>query len=45
MPAGFYDGYPQAQRVADHLPDHQFPVQNVVIAGPDPGLPSESPDA
>lgn len=30
---GVYDGYPQAQRVVDHLSDHEFPVQNVVIVG------------
>ncbi len=33
MSIGIYDGYPQAQRVVDHLSDHAFPVQNVVIVG------------
>jgi hypothetical protein len=33
MSLGVYDDYPQAQRVVDHLSDHEFPVQNVVIVG------------
>jgi hypothetical protein len=33
MSLGVYDDYPQAQHVVDHLADHEFPVQNVLIVG------------
>jgi hypothetical protein len=33
MSLGVYDDYPEAQHVVDHLADHEFPVQNVVIVG------------
>ena len=33
MSLGVYDDYPQAQHIVDHLADHDFPVQNVVIVG------------
>jgi hypothetical protein len=33
MSLGVYDDYPRAQYVVDYLPDHEFPVQYVVIVG------------
>ncbi len=35
MSLGVYDGYPQAQRVADHLADNDFAVRNLAIVGTD----------
>ncbi|KQX75039.1 MULTISPECIES: general stress protein [Aeromicrobium] len=32
---GVYDKYADAQKVVDHLSDHDFPVQNVLIVGTD----------
>jgi hypothetical protein len=33
MSLGVYDDYPEAQHIVDHLADHEFPVQNVLIVG------------
>ena len=30
---GVYDDYAEAQKAVDHLADHEFPVQNVLIVG------------
>ena len=32
---GVYDDYATAQKVVDHLSDHEFPVRNVLIVGTD----------
>lgn len=32
---GVYDDYAAAQRVVDHLSDHEFPVENCMIVGTD----------
>lgn len=32
---GVYDDYATAQKVVDHLADHEFPVKNVLIVGTD----------
>ncbi len=35
MSLAVYDDYTAAQRAVDHLADHDFPVQNVLIVGTD----------
>ncbi len=35
MSLGVYDDYAGAQKAVDHLSDHEFPVQNVMIVGTD----------
>ena len=37
MSLGVYGGYPEAQRLVDHLADNDFAVRNLAIVGTEPG--------